>query len=108
MITQTLTRSQFADAFISIRPDNFTYEGLMALYDYFEDYSKAIDEDYNLDVIAVCCDFSEYESLQEVVDQHSNTFTADELQDDKKLLDYFNDRTTVIPLSNGHIILLNY
>lgn len=51
---QTIGLSQFRDGF-KYRPDNFSYEGLGALFDYFE----TMDEDFEFDPIAICCDFSE-------------------------------------------------
>ena len=59
-IKQTVTESDFRDAFQAIRPDNFTYEGLGALYEYLEELSEDTGEDIELDVIAICCDFTEY------------------------------------------------
>ena len=59
-IKQTVTESDFRSAFQAIRPDNFTYEGLTALYEYLWDLSEDIGEDIVLDVIALCCDFTEY------------------------------------------------
>ena len=59
-IKQTVTESDFRDAFQAIRPDNFSYEGLGALYDYLENLSEDIGDDIELDVIALCCDFTEY------------------------------------------------
>jgi hypothetical protein len=48
--------SQFRDAFKSAgRADNFSYDAFELLFDYFED----IDPDMELDVIAICCDYSE-------------------------------------------------
>lgn len=48
--------SQFRDAFRQAdRQDQFSYEALNMLYEYFED----IDPDMELDVIAICCEYSE-------------------------------------------------
>jgi hypothetical protein len=48
--------SQFRDEFHRAgRKDQFSYEGLGLLFDYLEE----IDPDYDLDVIALCCDYSE-------------------------------------------------
>ena len=58
----TVYFSEFCDYFRDIRPDNFSYEGLLILFDYFDsDYF----EDFELDVIAICCDFAEsdYQSI---------------------------------------------
>ena len=59
-IEQTVTESDFRDAFQAIRSDNFSYEGLTALYEYLWDLSEDIGEDIELDVIALCCNFTEY------------------------------------------------
>jgi hypothetical protein len=59
---QTINQYQFADAFRSIRPDNFTYAGLHALFDYLEEYEESCGEEIELDVIALCCEYSEHKS----------------------------------------------
>ena len=55
----TINEYQFKDAFMSVRPDNFSYEGLSVLFDYFEELENDIGEQIELDVIAICCDYSE-------------------------------------------------
>lgn len=53
---QTIVFSDFREAFrTSGRASHFSYEGLEVLFDYLED----IDPDYELDVIALCCGYSE-------------------------------------------------
>jgi hypothetical protein len=48
--------SQFRDAFRAMgRHDQFSYEGLALLFDYLEE----LDPDMELDVVAICCDYSE-------------------------------------------------
>ena len=48
--------SQFRDQFKQCgRADQFSYEALGLLFDYFEE----IDPDYDLDVIAICCEYAE-------------------------------------------------
>ena len=48
--------------------NNFSYYGLKALYEYFEEYEDSTGEKIRLDVIAICCKYSEYESLDEFND----------------------------------------
>jgi len=55
----TVYFSDFCDYFNKIRPDNFSYKGLRILFDYLEE----TDEDFELDVIGLCCDFSESDYL---------------------------------------------
>ena len=54
---QTINVSDFRAAFHSMgRKDQFSYEGLGALFDYLEEFDGG---SYELDVIALCCDYSE-------------------------------------------------
>ncbi len=55
----TVTLHDFREAFAAIRPDNFSYEGLALLYDFFEELEADTGEEIELDVIAICCDFCE-------------------------------------------------
>ena len=56
---QQVTFSMFVDAFRSIRPDNFSYEALRVMFDYFEQLEEDTGEQIDLDVIDICCNFSE-------------------------------------------------
>ena len=48
--------SQFRDEFNRAgRGNQFSYEGLGLLFDYLEE----VDPQYDLDVVALCCDYSE-------------------------------------------------
>jgi hypothetical protein len=52
----TVSLYDFRDAFHKMgRGEQFTYEGLEVIFDYLE----ACDEEMELDVIAICCDYSE-------------------------------------------------
>lgn len=55
----TVNLYEFRQAFQNIRPNNFSYEGLEVLFDYLEECENDLGEEYELDVIALCCDFSE-------------------------------------------------
>lgn len=78
-IIQQVTLTSFRDAFNQIRPDNFSYEGLGHLFDHLEQLSDDIGEPIELDVIAICCDYSE-ESIYEVCKNY-NLDSIDELEE---------------------------
>jgi len=62
----------------SERIGNFTYRGLRALFQYLDDlYTE--DEPYKLDVIALCCDYSEYKDLEEYLQDYPKT--AEEIEE---------------------------
>lgn len=73
---QTINEYQFADAFKRIRPDNFSYDGLKALYDYLEDYEDSTGNPIELDVIAICCEYNEYDSLKEFQEDYSEDYES--------------------------------
>ena len=63
---QTVTFADFTDAFRNMgRKENFSYNGLKALFDYLEQLEEDIGEEMELDVIAICCEYTEYADLAE-------------------------------------------
>lgn len=60
---QTINLYQFRDAFTAHNRTNFSYEGLGALFDWLESYEDDTGEELELDVIALCCDWTEYDDL---------------------------------------------
>ena len=76
----TVSKTDFIDAFKKLRPDNFSYDGLVALYDYLDDFEEDTDEEIELDVIAFCCDYTEYKDLEEYKKSYSSINSIDDIQ----------------------------
>ena len=56
----TINLHQFRDAFYRMdSKTNFSYQGLEILFEYLEELEEGTDQEIELDVIALCCDFSE-------------------------------------------------
>jgi len=63
---KTINIYDFRDAFHKAgRGNQFTSEGQRALFEYLEGYEEDTGEEIELDVIALCCDFTEYENIAE-------------------------------------------
>ena len=96
---QTTNFSDFCAAFHAHgRDDQFSYAGKRALFDHLEELGEQIE----LDVIALCCEYSEM-VVDDIIDDYNIT-----LDDDKKLeqcIDYLNENTTVIGETNPGVIL---
>ena len=100
MIIQEITKSQFRDEFNSIRPNNFSYHGLSALYDWTIDISEQADlKPIKLDVIAICCEYSEYESLEEFNKDYDRDYES---------IDDIRDDTTLIPIDSESFIIQQF
>ena len=63
---QTVDEYDFKNAFRAQRPDNFTWGGLSALYDHLIELENDTGEELELDVIAICSDYSEYKDFDEI------------------------------------------
>ena len=90
----TITLDNFLDAFKAIRPDNFSYEGLCALFHYFEEMEELIGQEIELDVIAICCEYSEYPNLASIEERYEDINSMEDL----------TSNTTVIEHNDGIII----
>lgn len=63
---QSVNFCNFQDAFhIMDRKANFSYEGLEALFEHLEQLEEDLGEQIELDVIALCCEYSEINDDEE-------------------------------------------
>ena len=84
----TVTQTEFVDRFVKIdRENNFSYWGRIALFEYFEQYEEDTGEQIEFDPIAICCEYTEYESLDELNEAYGKEFED---------LDEVSDYTSVI------------
>jgi len=103
-IVQTIdTAYEFEQAFKAYnRDDNFSPKGLRKLFDYLENLSDEIGEDFVLDVVALCCEYNEYSSIEEFMQEYNPDFDRKEFNeqdDDGKLgmvCDYLARCTSVV------------
>lgn len=97
---QTVTESMFIDTVRAYdRAGQFGIDGWRALFAYIEELERDIGEEYELDIIALCCDWTRYESIDEF-----NKEQGEECAD----LDDVAYNTQVIPLEGGAFLAMNY
>ena len=65
-----MTLFDFLDEFKKIRPNNFSRDGLTALYNYLVEFEEDMKEDFEFDPIALCCEYTEYENFKDFQTQH--------------------------------------
>jgi hypothetical protein len=85
---QTIGFCQFRDAFINYdRKENFSYEGSKALFEYLEQYEEDCGEEIELDVVALCCEYSE-EQFSDIKANYSNLNieTIDDLREHTQVI----------------------
>ena len=97
-IVDTITLSMFRDYFLRSEQykNNFSYEGLEALYNYLEEYSEDLGEDIEMDVVAFSCEFAEYNSIEEFQEDYGSEDYGREYE----TIEDIEEQTTVIKLKN--------
>ena len=105
----TINESTFRDQFrLHGRKDQFSSNGLTALYNHLE---EVFDEDskyeYDLDVIRLCCEFTEYSNALYAALSYYR-FTIDENLNkeecERQAIQFLSDSTTIIQFDGGIII----
>lgn len=71
------------------RYDSFSYVGYAILFDYLEEIEESCGKEWELDVIAICCDWAE-EPLQDILDNY-NLETLEELEEQTTVLHVQDD-----------------
>ena len=106
-IYQKVSFSTFYDAFQATRPDNFSYEGLRVLFDILEDQANDMGEPIELDIVALCCEWSEA-SLDEVNEDYSLVDAEDYQNDDEgyheAIFEALNERTTAYHVDSNTVV----
>ena len=92
---------QFRDAFHHAgRGKQFSYEALELLFDYLEEY----DPDMELDVIAICCDYTE-STPAEVINDYGIEYDEEQSSDEEAAMAYLEENTAVVgKTSTGSIV----
>ena len=111
----TVSRYDFERAFVDAdRKENFSYEGLNALFDYLEDYEEQTGEEIELDVIALCCDYAE-DTVEGIARNYSIDLNdadpeADDYDDQCRqiVFDYLSDRTSVVGDTADGFVYLSF
>lgn len=97
-IKETLSEDSFINRFLEIRKDNFSVKALRELYHYYDDMSEGIGNDIEFDPIAICCEWTEYDTEQECLDDYSHCEDIEEIR----------TSTVVLPVYGDSILVQNY
>jgi len=99
---QTINLNDFINAFKEAgRHRQFSIHGLHALYDYLKDYEESTGEELELDVIALCCEFTE-STPKEVMEAYN-------LEGGTDVVQYLtNNDVFVASLYNDNVIYSNF
>lgn len=94
---KNVTRNDFVNEFAEYgRGDQFSEDALDAIYEYIVEVEEDTGEEFELDVIAICCDFTEYESLEELQEYYSDIESMEDLSNSTMVIEFGNEGQFVI------------
>jgi len=89
MIT-TINENDFIQAFKTMGNGQFSHEALQKLFKYYEEYEDWTGETVELDIIGICCDWTEYESEYQLVNDYDMSIKGgvDEIKENTTVIEF--------------------
>lgn len=107
---QTVSKSAFIDAFRNHgRENQFSYEALCLMYEWFNDYEKSCDTEIELHVIAICCEYAE-DDWEAIADNYSIDLSNCEDDDEREqsVKDHLQYNTTFIGKTSDTMVYASF
>jgi hypothetical protein len=106
---QTVGFSEFQDAFTNLRPQNFSLQGLGVLWDYLEQYEEDCGTELELDVIGLCCDFSE-DSTENIAAAYDIDLSdcEDEIEKEDRVREYLGENSVLVGEVEGGFVYRDF
>jgi len=97
---KTINEYDFSKAFHNMgRGEQFSSSGLDALFKYFQMLEDSVSEPIELDVIAICCEYAEYDSLAEFQEDYGSEYES---------IDDIERETEVIRIDDDSFIIVQF
>ena len=94
-----VAKDNFRNTFLaSAYSENFSYGGLTALYNYFEELEDELNESIEFDYISIAGEYSEL-TIDELRDSYS-------LDKDINVIEYLQKNTIVIEIENSDSVII--
>lgn len=95
----------FRDAFMRAnRKNQFSYDGLEIIFKYIEDVEDSCGQEFELDVIGICCDYAEDEARGIAESYGIDVNGMDDEEAEAAVLDYLVDQNALIGSSQFGIV----
>jgi hypothetical protein len=99
---QTIDKHGFTQAFKQAgRGEQFSYAALGALFDYFEEYEESTGEQIELDVIAICCEYTEETAAEIAASYNIDIEGLDEDDVSNAVRTFLHENTLLVAEEDG-------
>ena len=99
---RTINEYEFRQAFKDMDRDYYSYEGYEALYEFLDEIYSSDDKGYELDVIAICGEFTEYDDLEEFQKEYYDDVAGDKY----KSIGEIEEETIVIRIEDSDSFII--
>ena len=97
---RTITQQNFIDYFNTWHggdyKNKFTYDGKISLFNYLVESEYDMGKQTEFDIVAISCDFSEYENLQEIQKLYDCINNIDDLRNHTEVIEIPNTTKLII------------
>ena len=95
---QYISKYHFTNWFLSsdTYKNNFSYEGLHSLFDYLEQFEEDMGKEIEFDPVAICCEYSEYENLEEIKKNYDCIENYEDLENNTSIIEIENTNRLII------------
>lgn len=112
MIIIELNENEFIREFKnSTRSENFSDDALRELFQHYDDLSEDTGEPYKLDIIAICCEWTEFKE-NDLIEQYKHIVDIDEKDSQeiilKKIFEELENRTNLIYVKGGTYLVSEF
>ena len=100
MMYTIVTEDNFRNTFLTSAnySENFSYSGLTALYNYFEELEAGTGQTIEFDLVGIACEYSEL-----TIDELRDNYFIDK---DIDVIEYLQERTQVIEIENSDSVII--
>lgn len=115
-IVQTVNFSMFCDMFTRRgRQDQFSYAAKQALFEYLDNLSEDTGEDFQMDVVGICCEYIE-STAEEVNSDYLLGYEKQEDESDEdfkerlneEVQEYLDTHTSIVMSDNGTFVYAQF
>ena len=105
----TVSKYDFERAFVDAdRKENFSSQGLRLLFAYFEELEEQTGEEIKLDVLAICCEYTE-DTFEGIAANYEVDLTGvDEADIPQAIMDFLCDNTSVVGETATGFVYLSF
>ena len=78
------------------REDQFSDYALRKIFEYIETVEDDTGEEYEMDIIDICCEFTEYESLEDLQKDYPDIENVDDLECETSVICFEDDCIVIV------------